>query len=398
MWVNRLATDVGVTGTPPSWFRSYLSGRTQIVSCADQLSSSRPVTCGVPQGSVLGPLLFCIYTRPLEQIIERHNMKYHFYADDTQLYVSFDPCDAESAMARLNNCLVDIRDWMAANFLKLNDDKTELLLIGNPKRVSKIHNFQLLIGDNIVKPSECARNLGVYFYSTLSFTTFINKTAASAMYHIRSLAAIRDHLPRELTSRLCNSLVISRLDYCNSVLSGVPKCSLRPLQLALNMAARLVFKARRSCHVSPLLDQLKWLPVDKRIEQKILTLVFKACNGICPSYLADLLEDYVPTRSLRSSDTPTLKVPNFKLKTVGDRSFSSVGPRLWNSLPHSLRSGALACSDATPGTVTTLLRLHLLATHFGGLSSDQPVLLPPAVERVVCRKRADSPQGSVLAI
>ena len=115
-------------------------------------------------------------------------------------------------------------------------------------------------------------------------------------------------------------------------------------------------------------------------------------------YRAELLEDYVRAQILRSSDTPTLKVPNFKLKTVGDRSFSSVGPRLWNSLPHSLRSGALACSDATPGTVTTLLRLHLLATHSGGLSSDQPVLLPPAVERVVGRKRADSPQGSVLAI
>ena len=173
---------------------------------------------------------------------------------------------------------------------------------------------------------------------------------------------------------------------------------MRPLQLALSTAARLVFKARRSCHVSPLLDQLKWLPVDKRIEQKILSLVFKARNGLCPSYLADMLDDHVPTRSLRSSDTPTLKFPNFKLKTVGDRSFSSVGLRLWNSLPHSLRSCALACSDATPGTVTALLRLHLLATHFGGFSFNQPVLLPPAVERVVGRKRADSPQGYVLAI
>ena len=120
---------------------------------------------------------------------------------------------------------------MAANFLKLNDDNTELLLIGNPKRVSKIHNFQLLIEDNIVKPSDCARNLGVYFDSTLSFKTFINKTAASAMYHIRSLAAIRGHLPRELTSGLCNSLVISRLDYCNSVLSGFRNAPCVPCNL-----------------------------------------------------------------------------------------------------------------------------------------------------------------------
>ncbi len=151
---------------------------------------------------------------------------------------------------------------MADNFLKLNDDKTEMLLIGNPKRVAKMQHFRVLVADNAVKPSACARNLGVYFDSTLSFKSFINRTAASAMHHIRTLAAIRDHLPRELASRLCTSLVISRLDYCNSVLSGVPKCSLRPLQLAWNMAARLVFMSWRSCHISPLLDQLKWLPIE----------------------------------------------------------------------------------------------------------------------------------------
>jgi len=102
------------------------------------------------------------------------------------------------------------------------------------------------VGDNAVKPSPCARNLGVYIDSTLSFKSFINKTAASAMYQIRSVAANRDHLPRELASRLCTSLVIRRFDYYSSVLSGVPKCSLCPLKLALNIAIRLVFKARRS--------------------------------------------------------------------------------------------------------------------------------------------------------
>jgi len=110
------------------------------------------------------------------------------------------------------------------------------------------------------------------------------------------------------------------------------------------MAARLVFNARRSCHVSPLLDQLKWLPIEKRIEEKILTLVFKARNGLYPFNLAGLLHAYVQSRTWWSSDTTTLTVPNFKLKTVGDRSLISVGPRLWNSLQHSHRAGALACT------------------------------------------------------
>jgi hypothetical protein len=380
---------VGIKGVALSWFRSYLTGRTQVISCGGQVSQSRPVTCGVPQGSVLGPLLFSIYTRPLENVIKRHNLQCHFYADDTQLYLLFDPADVDAAVSKLNSCLSDIRDWMAANFLKLNDDKTELLLIGNPKRLVKVNNFQLFIGSIIVKPSENARNLGVYFDSSLSFRTFIQRTAATATYHIRSLVAIRDHLPREYTSRLCSSLIINRLDYCNSILAGLPKCSLRPLELAMNMAARLVCKAKRSCHVTPLLKQLQWLPIQNRIQQKILTLTFKARNGLAPSYLSELFHSYEPTRVLRSCDSSSLTIPRFKLKTVGDRSLCSVGPRMWNALPHSLRAGALACTDATTGTFPALLRSHLLATSFGGISSDLASLPTPSFART-SEKRADS--------
>jgi len=126
--------------------------------------------------------------------------------------------------------------------------------------------------------------------------------------------------------------------------------------------------------------------------------VFKARIDLGPSYLSDLVHAYVLYRTLRSSDTPTLTVRNFKLKTVGDWSFCSGGPILWNSLPHSLRAGTLACSDDTPGNVTALRRLLLLATHFGGLLSDQTLLFPPSVERVGVRKRADNPQDCERAV
>jgi len=100
-----------------------------------EVKCHRLVTCGAPQGSVLGPLLVSTYTRPLEQVIKRHNPSFNFYADDTQLYLSFGPSEAQSALTRLKNCLSDIRDWMAANFLKVNNDRTELVLISNPKRL-----------------------------------------------------------------------------------------------------------------------------------------------------------------------------------------------------------------------------------------------------------------------
>jgi hypothetical protein len=128
-----------------------------------------------------------------------------------------------------------------------------------------------------------------------------------------------------------------------------------------------------------------------------LTITFKARNAFAPSYLAELLRDYTPARALRSSDFPTLAVPLFKLKTVGDRSFCSAGPRAWNSLPPFRRAGTLACTDATPGTVSALLRCYLLATHFEGLSSDFSSLPATTVVRSL-RQRADSPRGSMLAI
>ena len=105
--------------------------------------------------------------------MQRHNRSFHFYADDTQLYFSFDPSEAQTSVAKLNHCLSDIRDWMAANFLKLNDSIMELVLIGHPKRLAKIRDFELSVGHIKVKPSPCARNLGVYFDSSLSFKPFI---------------------------------------------------------------------------------------------------------------------------------------------------------------------------------------------------------------------------------
>ncbi len=398
--LSRLETDVGVSGVALSWFRSYLSGRSQSVACAGRTSSCRAVTCGVPQGSVLGPLLFCIYMRPLELILQKHDISYHFYADDTQLHLSFDPSESCAAIKRLNSCLADIRSWMSANYLKLNSDKTELLLIGNPKRVAKVRDFELSIGDSIVRPSASARNLGVIFDDTLSFKQSCLKSASAAAFHIRSLSRIRDHLSRDLTSRLCMSLVLSRLDYCNSLLGGLPKCSLQPMQLAQNMAARLVFRASKSCHITPLFEQLDWLPITKRIEEKILKITFKSQNGLCPSYLSDLFIKKVHCRALRSADGHSLVTPLFKLRTVGDRSLCSVGSRLWNDLPLSLRDGSLIRADADPGTsFSALLRSYLKATCYSGLSTASSFLQTvPLVWNVGYPMRTESPTGYVFAI
>jgi len=120
----------------------------------------------------------------------------------------------------------------------------------------KIYDFELLVCSIRVTPLPCDRNLGVHFDGSLSSKPFVQKTAASGYFHIHSLVAIRDHLPTDLVRQLGASFVISRLDYCNAVLTGLPKCPLRPLQLVLSMAVRLIYEAKRSCHVTPLLKEI----------------------------------------------------------------------------------------------------------------------------------------------
>ena len=160
---------------------------------------------------------------------------------------------------------------------------------------------------------------------------------------------------------LIQTPVISKLDYCNSLLSGLPACTLKPLQLIQNAAARLVFNQPKFSHVSPLLRSLHWLPVAARTEYKTLMLAFKALKGIAPPYLQSLIKPYNPPRALRSANKGLLDEPS--LKTDGQRStrprrFALLAPHLWNSLPVALRT-----TDSLP-RFRRDLKTHLFTLHF----------------------------------
>ena len=342
--LERLSSKLGLNGTALGWFRSYLSGRSQRVSVRGSVSEKFDLCYGVPQGSCLGPLLFTIYASALFDVVRKHLPTVHCYADDTQLYISFSPMAQSGqadAVAAIEHCTHDIRKWMSQDKLLMNDAKTELLLIGTRQQLAKVRIDSITIGNSDIAPQSPVRNLGVWLDCNLSMGDHITKTSSVAFYYLYNIRRIRKYLSKECTETLIHAFISSRIDYCNSLLYGLPACQLQKLQRVQNSAARLVFEESKFCHITPLLKSLHWLPVKYRIDFKVLLLTFKAIHGLAPPYISELIsvKDTSGRYSLRSNSGILLNFRTCKsLTTLGDRSFYMAAPKLWNNLPLFIRN------------------------------------------------------------
>ena len=288
---------------------------------------------------MLGPILYLVYSSPLEAIPRRHGVGFHMYADDTQLYLSMKTTKVEdvvSALTRVVVCLSKLKQWMLLNNLRLNNDKTELLVLHAKHRP----NPQLdstVVGDGTVEPTSSARNIGAVFDDTMSFEEHVNELCRTAFYHIRNISRIRPCLSIDSTKTLVHALVTSCLDHRDSLLYGLPDYLIQKLQYVMNAAAKVITCKRKFDHVIPLLIEL---PVRQRIVFKILLYTFKTLRGATPTHLTELISPYVPRRALRSADQLLLEQPTHKLKLIGLRAFSVCAPYLWNSLPFEIKSSA----------------------------------------------------------
>ena len=334
-----LQSHFGISGKALSWFQSYMTDRTQSVSINENSSDPVNLVFGVPQGSVLGPVLFVMYTRPLLSLIDTHSVLNQSFADDTQLYNDSSPSGIYSTVQRVQTCISDVKDWMNQNKLKLNDDKTEVLLIQTKSSFKSCDKPSVLHVGNVEVPfSTSARDLGYTISDTMSLDAHVTNVCRSAYFAIRQISTIRRFLTTDATKTLVCAFVLSRLDYCNSLLSNSPKYITDRLQKVQNSAARLVLKARKREHITPLLKSLHWLPVQARIEYKLCVICHNFFSSSTPEYLSDLLSVYTPSRNLRSSaDARILSIPRVRTKTYGERAFAFCGPEQWNSLPSNIR-------------------------------------------------------------
>ena len=175
------------------------------------------------------------------------------------------------------------------------------------------------------------------FDSTCCLDAYIAKLCRSINFNLYSVGKIRKYLDGPTAEKMINATVTSRLDYCKSLLYGAKQSHIDRLQCCQNNAARIISKRRKYDHISPVLRELHWLPVEHRISYKILLLTYKALNGHAPQYLSALISKYVPPRPLRSEDQYLLTSPRWLLETFGKRAFSKAAPTLWNPLPLSVK-------------------------------------------------------------
>lgn len=341
--LRRLGHTFGLSGSVIRWVRSYVTGRSQFVRVGQEQSATVACEFGVPQGSVLGPLLYTLYVAPIAAIIASFDVHHMQYADDTSLYIALDGTNVDF---NLDCCFEAVKGWFTLNGLSLNPDKSEALVIGTSAR-QRVEGAvdSVSLGSTSIVVSGSVRSLGVTIDNTLSFNTHVNEVYKAANHHLRALRHIRKCISVDDAKQIAVSMVSARLDYCNSVLYNTTQSNLAKLQRLQNSLARVVTNTRKHEHITPVLAKLHWLPIAARIDYKIALLTYKTLVTKQPSYLYELLHVHQPTRSLRSAKQVNRLEVNSSRTCFASRAFCHASPTVWNSLPHELTNDLSSLSS-----------------------------------------------------
>ena len=326
--------EIGIVGVALQWFASFLRNRNQRVLINKSLSDALKVKFGVPQGSVLGPVLFNIYIRSLFVLIEQSGFSTSGYADDNNAYHGYATHFQYDVISiQLPALMSKIKEWMNRHFLKINPDKTEIIcfLPESMKNAKNLICGTFLEGD-CIRFANTVKNLGLTMDRFLNMDPHVNSVVSLCLKLISDVARVRNLLSDSDTELLMHAIVGSRLDYCNVLLYGVNKNVIQKFQRVQNAAARVISRRKKSQSVRDVLIKLHWLPIEERIIFKLLCIVYKILNGMAPESLLGLI-------SVKDSD-PFLLNNVYLNSNQGRRSFSYAAPRFWNPLPRKIRSAA----------------------------------------------------------
>lgn len=325
-------------GIEPNWFHSYLTNRKQVVVVNDCLSDTQTITCGVPQGSILGPLLYLCYVNDMSTAISE-NCKLLLYADDSVLMVSDKNPDliSNELGQNVNSCF----NWLVDNRLSLHFGKTECILFGPKNKLKNVNNFVINCGNNVIKPSNNVKYLGVTLDNDLSGKSIAESVVSKSTARLKFLYRQANYLNVKTKRTLCNSLVLCNLEYASAAwYTGLTKSLKKKLQIIQNKSVRYIYKLDSRAHVGfNELQQLGWLNVNYRQMQLRLNLMYNIYNNSAPAYLCN---NFTPLNNVHNHNTRLngFYLPNIKGEM--SKTFCIQGVKDWNDLPRYIQSSPSA--------------------------------------------------------
>ena len=346
------------------WIQSYLSGRKQKVVVENESSSWAEIINGVPQGSILGPLLFTILISDMRLSIWTGS--YITYADDTNLYWESSVDTINETLKAANSVTSNISTYCKDNCLRLNEGKCKYMFIGTKPAINKLNAMNLgdlKINNVNMERVTNARVLGVTFDEVLSWRKQVNKCVSNAMSNYFQISRFKKFLSKESKIILCDSIILSQFNYCDVVYSNLDKYLKDKIQKVQNLCLRFIFDIKRRDHVDylPLRNELKWLDMNSRRLKHGLTLIYKILNDLAPNYLRDTftLVSEIHSVNTRTANNSNIWIKNSIKSKLHRNSYTFEMAKIYNKIPEDIKKSV--STNSFKKRIEKLLKDNVLA-------------------------------------
>jgi len=325
----------GIMDVEHRWFQSYLTGRSQSVSIDGHLSDPLPVTIGVPQGSILGPLLFLLFLNDLPSVTE--NCLANMFADDTEIEDACTPDNHLDLEKNINEDLTRLKSYLDTNRLSINVTKCEYMQIGTYQALNKMPNLRIHINNEPLKQVSVAKYLGMYIDENLKWDEHINVMIPKISAKIGILRSLRNIVPLCTLKLLYNAIVQPHFDYADIVYDSTSQTNKLRLQNLQTRAARLISGSGPRTSRNPMFKELGWLSLQSRRDFHKSVMVYKCRYGLAPDYLNDRFSTNDSNHSHNTRNASQLRATKTRTAYY-QRSFTVSGQQLFNNLPRNIQN------------------------------------------------------------